>query len=66
MDYEETFSSTLKQDSLRVITNLSTYYNFDIYQLDIKIAYHNTEIDEELYMEVLWWFWKFQRILQMK
>jgi len=66
VDYEETFSSTLKQDSLRVITNLSTYYNFDIYQLDIKIAYHNTEIDEELYMEVLWWFWKFQRILQMK
>jgi len=53
VDYEETFSSTLKQDSLRVITNLSTYYNFDIYQLDIKIAYHNTEIDEELYMEVL-------------
>ena len=52
MDYEEIFSPTLKQDSLRIITNLSTYYNFEMYQLYIKAAYLNAEVDEELYMEV--------------
>ena len=51
VDYEETFSPTLKQDSLRIITNLSAYYNFDMYQLDIKAAYLNAEVEEELYME---------------
>jgi len=52
VDYEETFSPTLKQDSLRIITNLSTFFNFEMYQLDIKAAYLNAEVDEELYMEI--------------
>jgi len=52
IDYIETFSPTLKQDSLRIITSLAVHYMFNIYQLDIKAAYLNAEINEELYMEI--------------
>jgi len=52
IDYIETFSPTLKQDSLRIITALAVHYNFNIYQLDIKAAYLNAELKEELYMEI--------------
>eukprot|EP00833_Pecoramyces_ruminatium_P015598 jgi/Orpsp1_1/1189630/evm.model.d7180000073350.1 len=52
IDYVDTFSPTLKQDSLRIITALATYYKFNIYQLDIKAAYLNAELNEEIYMEI--------------
>ena len=52
VDYVDTFSPTLKQDSLRIITSIAIYNNFNIYQLDIKAAYLNAEINEELYMEI--------------
>ena len=52
IDYIETFSPTLKQDSLRIITSLVVHYKFNIYQLDIKAAYLNAELNEELYMEI--------------
>jgi len=52
IDYRETFSPTLKQDSLRIITALAVYYNFNIYQLDIKAAYLNADLEEELYMDI--------------
>jgi len=52
VDYVDTFSPTLKQDSLRIITSIAVYNNFNIYQLDIKAAYLNAEINEELYMEI--------------
>jgi len=52
IDYIETFSPTLKQDSLRVIIAISIYYGFEIYQIDIKAAYLNADLEEELYMEI--------------
>jgi len=52
VDYEETFSPTLRQDSLRIITKFSVFYNFEMYQLDIKATCLNSEVDEDLYMEI--------------
>ena len=52
VDYIETFSPTLKQDSLRIIIAISVYLDFSIFQIDIKAAYLNADLDEELYMEI--------------
>jgi len=43
IDFKETYSPTLKQNSLRVITSLATHYNYNIHQLDIKTAYLNAD-----------------------
>jgi len=52
VDYNKTYSSTLKYDSLRTITALAVINGFSIYQIDIKSAYLNAELDEEAYMEI--------------
>jgi len=52
VDYVETFSPTLKQDLLRVIVSISMHYSFEIYQKNIKAAYLNSDLEEELYMEI--------------
>jgi len=52
VDYIETFSPTLKQDSLRILISIALHYNFEIYQIDIKAAYLNADLEEELYMDI--------------
>ena len=53
VDYNNTYSPTLKYDSLRTITALAVINGFNIYQIDIKSAYLNAELDEEVYMEIV-------------
>jgi len=50
IDYQETFSPTLKQDSIRIFTAISVQNNFNIEQIDINAAYLNATLDEDLYM----------------
>jgi len=52
VDYNNTYSPTLKYDSLRTITALAVINGFNIYQIDIKSAYLNAELDEKVYMEI--------------
>jgi len=51
IDYFETFSPTLKQDSLRIITALATQKNFKIKQIDVNSAYLNANLTEDIYMK---------------
>eukprot|EP00833_Pecoramyces_ruminatium_P013684 jgi/Orpsp1_1/1187716/evm.model.d7180000059625.1 len=39
IDYKNTFSPTLKQDTLKVIISIAVYCKFSIHQMDIKAAY---------------------------
>jgi len=50
IDYHETFSPTLKLDSIRIFTALAEQNNFDIQQIDINAAYLNAKLKEEVYM----------------
>jgi len=52
INYNKTYSPTLKQNSLRIVTSLAIKYGFNIYQIDIKAAYLYADLDEEVYMEV--------------
>jgi len=50
VDYDKTFSLTLRQKSLRLLTALGVQNNFKIHQLDVKTAYLNAKLKEEIYM----------------
>lgn len=51
IDYKETFSPVARLDSLRLLLSLAATYDWEIHQVDIKSAYLNGHLDEEIYME---------------
>jgi len=51
IDFKETFSPTLKQDSLRIISAIASKQNYDIFQMDMKASYLNAKLEEDTYME---------------
>jgi len=51
IDYKDTFTPTLKLDSIRIFTYIAVRYNFQIEQIDVNTAYLNASLRNELYME---------------
>lgn len=49
-DYKETFAPVIRLDALRAMLALAAIYGWDIQQLDIKGAYLNGDLEEEIYM----------------
>jgi hypothetical protein len=52
-DYKETFSPVSKKDSLRIIMALVAHYDLELYQMDVKTAFLNGSLEEEVYMDQL-------------
>jgi len=52
IDFWETFSPTLKQDSLRKITAISVQRGFTIQQIDINSAYLNADCKKPIYISL--------------
>lgn len=50
IDYMETFAPVVKLNSIKVLLALATQFNFEIHQLDVKTAFLNGYIDEDIYM----------------
>src|SRR3954464_2067313 len=50
VDYDETFSPVAKLKSVRIRLAIAAYYDYEIWQMDVKMAFLNGDIDEELYM----------------
>ena len=51
IDYKETFSLVSKKDSLRIIMALVAHYDFELHQMDIKTAFLNGDLEDEVYMD---------------
>ena len=51
VDYEETFSPIVRFASVRLILAIVANLNLELYQMDIKTAFLNGELDEEIYMD---------------
>ena len=52
IDYRETFAPVLKYKSLRIILALSTSTHINIEQMDVKTAFLNATVSEDIYVEV--------------
>nr|GFB92794.1 putative retrotransposon Ty1-copia subclass protein [Tanacetum cinerariifolium] len=51
VDYEETFSPVADIRAIRILIAIEGYYDYEIWQMDVKIAFLNGFLDEEIYME---------------
>jgi hypothetical protein len=51
VDYNETFAPVAKFTSIRCILALATLEDMEIHQMDVKTAFLNGKLEEEIYME---------------
>jgi len=51
IDYEETFSPRTRYTTIRSLISLTTTMGWNIHQMDVKTAFLNGIIDEEVYIE---------------
>jgi hypothetical protein len=51
IDYEETFSPMARYTSIRTIIALAAKMKWKLHQMDVKIAFLNGVIEEEVYIE---------------
>ncbi|GKA89147.1 retrovirus-related pol polyprotein from transposon TNT 1-94 [Tanacetum coccineum] len=50
IDYNETFSPILRKDSLRIVMALVAHYDLELHQMDVKTAFLNGDLHEDVYM----------------
>ncbi|GKG27504.1 retrotransposon protein, putative, ty1-copia subclass, partial [Tanacetum coccineum] len=51
IDYEETFSPVADIRAIRILIAIVTFYDYDIWQMDVKTAFLNGYLNEEVCME---------------
>ena len=50
VDFEETFSPVAMLKSIRILLAIATYYDYEIWQMDVKTAFLNGNLEENIYM----------------
>ena len=48
--YNETYSPVSKKDSFRIIMAFVAHFNLELHQMDVKTAFLNRNLEEEVYM----------------
>nr|GFA64265.1 retrotransposon protein, putative, Ty1-copia subclass [Tanacetum cinerariifolium] len=51
VDYEETFSPVADFRAIRILIAIAAYYDYEIWQMDVKTAFLNGHLSQEVYME---------------
>jgi hypothetical protein len=51
VDYNETFAPVAKFTSIRCILAVASLEDMEIHQMDVKTAFLNCELEEEIYMD---------------
>ena len=51
IDYEETFSPVAMIKSIRILLALAAHFDYEIWQMDVKTAFLNGNLVEEVYMK---------------
>ena len=51
VDFDETFTPVAKLESIRILLAIASYLNFKLYQMDVKSAFLNGMLQEEVYVE---------------
>ncbi|GKB58814.1 retrotransposon protein, putative, ty1-copia subclass [Tanacetum coccineum] len=50
VDYEETFSHVADIKAIRILIAIAAFYDYKIWQIDVKTAFLNGYLDEDIYM----------------
>jgi hypothetical protein len=50
VDYDETFSPVAMLKSVRIILAIAAYFDYEIWQMDVKTAFLNGNLSEDVYM----------------
>ncbi|KAL0291589.1 UNVERIFIED_CONTAM: Retrovirus-related Pol polyprotein from transposon TNT 1-94 [Sesamum calycinum] len=51
VDFEETFSPVAMAKSIRILLAIAAWYDYEIWQMDVKTAFLNGFVEEEIYMD---------------
>jgi hypothetical protein len=51
LDFEETFAPVARLESIRILLAYAAHHSFKLFQMDVKSAFLNGPIKEEVYME---------------
>ena len=49
-EYKETFSHVAMLKSIRIFLSIATFYDYEIRQMDVKIAFLNDNLEESIFM----------------
>jgi hypothetical protein len=50
IDYAETFTPTTNMTTIHVVMSIAAYHDWEIHQIDVKSAYLNTQLHDDIYM----------------
>ncbi|GJX04187.1 retrotransposon protein, putative, ty1-copia subclass [Tanacetum coccineum] len=50
VDYEETFSPVADIRAIRILIAIAVFYDYEIWQMDVKTAFLNGYLDEDIFM----------------
>nr|GEV67131.1 hypothetical protein [Tanacetum cinerariifolium] len=51
IDYDETFAPVARMEAIKIFLAFATYMNFKVYQMDVKGAFLNGKLKEEVYVK---------------
>nr|GFB38686.1 retrovirus-related Pol polyprotein from transposon TNT 1-94 [Tanacetum cinerariifolium]GFB38739.1 retrovirus-related Pol polyprotein from transposon TNT 1-94 [Tanacetum cinerariifolium] len=51
IEYDETFACVARLEAIRIFLAFSAYMNFIVYQIDVKSAFYNSKLKEEVYVK---------------
>ena len=51
IDYEDTLSSIAILKSIRILLSIAACLDFEIWQMDVKTAFLNGNLEEDIYMQ---------------
>lgn len=51
LDYSETFSPVVKQQSIRIVLSLALHFGWSLHQLDVSNAFLHGELEDVVYMQ---------------
>lgn len=52
IDYQETFAPVAKINSIRILLSLAVNFNWPLHQLDVKNAFLNGDLEDEVFMSL--------------
>ncbi len=62
IDYDKTFSLVACFESLQLLLALAVLKNWEIHQMDVKLAFLNGILNKEIYMEQRRFIWSSHRV----